>query len=258
MKNKIIYHIVFFSILTILQSRVFATEIIENIMKINAFDSKVVNFFPVEDQEINSQLETFVLHIDLKNLKDIRFLQTPSYEIDFSGEDITLETLNNLSKIHSQIFGLNLMETNLKNDFFPIIQKLTSIKSLILSDNPFDDTAMPFIDYLRQLNNLEIVHTKITDVGLKSLLNLKNLEKLDAGCNNLKNEGIKNISLIHSLVDVDVRACGFDEKVLPVFFDLPNLKKLNISNNNFEKNILKSFLLKAKEKGIEVRADEIY
>ena len=116
---------------------------------------------------------------------------------------------------------------------------------------------MFYISSLTNLRNLEIVHTKITDSGLEKLLNLKMIERLDVGCNLLKNEGIRTISKINSLVDVDVRACEFDEKVLNLFLNITNLKKLNISNNKFEKIIFEDFIRKAKENGIEVKAEEI-
>ena len=67
------------------------------------------------------------------------------------------------------------------------------------------------------------------------------------------NIGILNITKrIPSLKHLDVRACEFDATVLPLFLNMPNLKKLNISNNNFEKGALEVFIASAKEKGIEL------
>jgi Leucine-rich repeat (LRR) protein len=167
-----------------------------------------------------------------------------------------LDKLGELLPISSQILALNLMETRIKDSDFSIITKLTNLTSLVLSDNPFGNEAMPSITVLRKLRTLEMVHTKVTDIGLENLLPLNMLERLDIGCNLLKNAGIKTISQIPSLIDVDVRACEFDATVLPLFFNLPNLKRLNISKNKLEIGSLEAFLSQAKEKNIEVKAEE--
>jgi len=212
---------------------------------------------PLQEQGSIDQADQVVLHVDCGDLKTLQLLQKPFYDIDLAGEDINLDKLRELLPISSQILALNLMETRLKDDAFPIIEQLTTLTSLILSDNPFGDAAMPSISSLSKLRSLEMVHTKVTDVGLESLLPLKNLEKLDAGCNLFRNAGIRTISQIPSLIDVDVRACEFDATVLPLFFGLPKLQRLNISGNKLERKSLEIFLFQAKERGIEVKAEEI-
>lgn len=213
---------------------------------------------PLQEQTTIDQADQVVLHVDCGDLKKtIQLLQRPFYDIDLAGEEITLDKLRELLPIASQVLALNLMETHLKDNAFPIIEQLTALTSLILSDNPFGDGPMPSIAFLGALRRFEMVHTKVTDAGLKSLLLLRNLEKLDAGCNLLKNAGIRTISQIHSLIDVDVRACEFDATVLPLFFDLPKLQRLNISGNKLERLSLEAFLSQAKERKIEVKAEEI-
>lgn len=247
-----------FSYFVINQETILAAEVDRYMEEHNRiFHLYDVRLSSTQGEEDIDKPDQFILHIDCNDLKTLQPLQKPLYDLDLSGEEVSIDRLRELLPISSQILSLNLMETYLKDNYFPIIEQLTELKSLILSDNPFSDIAMRSIPSLRNLRNLEIVHTKITGSGLKNLLYLKMIERLDVGCNLLKNEGIRNISKITSLVDVDVRACDFDEKVLPLFFNLPNLKKLNISNNKFEKRIFEDFIRKANEKGVEVKAEEI-
>ena len=203
------------------------------------------------------QADNLVLHVECGDFRTIHLMQKPFYKIDLAGEDITSDKLNELLPICSQVLALNLMETSLKDKDIHIIAKITGLESLILSDNQLGDEAISSIALLGRLKHLEIVHTKITDTGLKSLLALKMLEKLDAGCNLVKNGGVETISRITSLVDVDVRACEFDETALPFFLNLPKLKRLNISGNRIKLIDLKAFLDQAKERGIEVKAEDI-
>jgi hypothetical protein len=239
----------------------FSTEVGEHIREnihqsdhYRIFEAKLTT---LQENERIDQPEKVILHVDNYDMNLIPLLQKPFFEIDLAGEEITTEKLQELSPIASQVISLNLMETMLENNFFPLISQLTSLESLILSDNPFDDMAMPFISSLNNLKFLEIVHTKVTGVGFNSLRSLKQLERLNAGCNLLKNIGIQNITQIPSLKHVDVRACSFDATVLPLFFNIPALQTLNISNNPLEKEALKSFLMQAKERNIEVMAEEI-
>lgn len=214
---------------------------------------------PLQKQQATIvQADCVVLHVDSADLKKtIELLQKPYYDVDLAGEEISIQKLRELLPIALQVIALNLMESRLKNDAFPVLGQLTALKSLIISDNPFDDAAMPDLRTLGNLRHLDMVHTtKVSDVGLESLIPL-NLEILDAGCNSIKNSGIRSISKISSLTNVDVRACEFDASVLPLFFELPNLRKLNISQNKLDRLKLEEFLRQARDKGIEVKADEI-
>lgn len=216
------------------------------------FDARL---YPLQDTTTINQADRVVLHIESSDVRTLQLMQKPFYDMDLAGEETSLDKLEKLlMPFVSQITALNLMETYLKEDCFSVIERLVALESLILSDNAFGDKVMPSIGRLSELRHLEIAHTKITDVGVQGLISLRQLEKLDAGCNLLKNSGIKTISGITSLSDLDVRGCEFDEGALPFFLQMPKLKKLNISDNKFKKDVsFETFLAKAKEKGIEVK-----
>ena len=219
------------------------------------FDARV---YPLQGKETIKQADCIVFHLEFDDVDVLQLMQRPLFDLDLAGEPVSLDKLGKLTHFASQIHGLNLMETYLEDSLFTYIERFVCLESLILSDNPFGDKAMPSIGRLRDLRHLEIVHTKITDSGLESLLPLKKLERLDVGCNLLKNSGIGIISQIVSISDLDVRGCEFDEKALPFFLNMPNLKKLNISENKIKKEEeLEAFLIKARAMGIEVNVGEI-
>ena len=218
------------------------------------FDARL---YPLQDKTTINQADRMVLHIDAEDVSALQLMKKPFYDVDLAGEEISLATLQGLTSYASQISALNLMETSLRDDLFPVVGEFVALESLILSDNPLSDKSMAFVGKLSELRDLAIVHTKVTDVGLQNLLLLRKLEKFDAGCNLLKNDGIKIISQMVSLIEVDVRGCEFDEQALPLFLQMPKLKKLNISNNKLKKDAsLEAFLAAAKAKGIEVKIEE--
>lgn len=217
------------------------------------FDSHVIG---TSSQESPDKTQHVHVKVEGPNMhKNLRLLQTPYFEIDLSDRHITIEELSDLIPIAPQIVSLKLMRTNLNNNVLPIIECLTAITYLDLSDNHFQDQELPF-GSLVCLRTLRMANTQISRRALGGLLPLKKLEILGVGGNPLKNAGIEIIFHIPSLTDVDVTECGFDQTVIPLFLNLPKLKTLKMCRNLIDGAKLEEFLQKAKEQGVGVITKE--
>jgi Leucine-rich repeat (LRR) protein len=198
---------------------------------------------------------------DLKEVDfddDIKISYSVLVDIDMSATKIEMESLEDLARMSSvKIRSLDLSETFLNNAGLKIISSLDSLEILNISDNRFNDDGMLFIEKLNRLRKLNIVGNKVTNNGIKHLIPLSSLEDIDAGCTYLGNDGIKTLSLIKSLKYIDVRACGFDDEALDSLQSMPNLMRINISNNNISEHGLKKFIQTISHRGIEVIAKDL-
>lgn len=194
-----------------------------------------------------------LIHIEGTDMRNqLGLLQRPYFEINLSEREVRLGDLRALLPIAPQVLGLNLLETDLDNDAFPLIMQLTALTSLDVSDNRFDDEGVSFAT-LKDLRHLRIARSQITAKVLETLAQLKKLESIDVGCTRIGNAGIKAICQISSLKNVNVRCCGFDNTVLQLFLGLPLLETLNISDNsNLVKQDLGEFLRQAELRRIKV------
>jgi hypothetical protein len=198
-----------------------------------------------------------------KSLKDIDFdeeirvVHSVLLEIDMSNAKIELKDLEDLASSSLKARSLDLSETFLNNEGLKIISSLNSLEILEIPDNRFNDDGMVFIGKLNNLRKLNIVGNKVTGNGVKYLLSLSSLEDLDAGCTYLGNDGVKTLSLIKSLKYLDVRACGFDDGALASLESMPNLIRINISNNKISEPGLNKFIHATSQRGVEIIANEL-
>lgn len=189
--------------------------------------------------------------------EDVKIVHSVLVEIDMSNAKIELEKLEEIVKSSLKVRSLDLSETFLNNLGLKTISSLDSLEVLSIPDNRFNDDGMLFLGRLNRLRKLNIVGNKVTGNGVKNLLSLSSLEDLDAGCTYLGNDGVKSLSLIKSLKYLDVRACGFDDEALSSLESMPNLLRINISNNKISERGLRNFIQATSHRKIEVIATDL-
>lgn len=109
--------------------------------------------------------------------------------LDISDSRVTGQGLNHLSKF-TDLRVLNLSGTNLKNQFLfgdlskfgdpkrPMLSALKNLEELNLSHTRLTDDGLVYIEHLVKLKKLNLSHTNVTDLGIPQLLELKNLRRL--------------------------------------------------------------------------------
>lgn len=242
----------------------FATEVLHTLPLENQLNHKphsaVVTFQPLETNLIINHPEELVISfegIDMRS--NLHLLQKTRYALDLAGEEISFEILSQLKESAPFIYSLDLRETLLTNKGLQTLSQFDfqNLRKLSLSGNRFDDEGLPFLSGFKRLTELHLAYNKITPKALPSLKSLP-LEVLDLGCTYLENEGIRMIpTILPNLRELDVRASGFDESVLDVFFQLAHLQNLNVTRTKISSSALKSFLAKTQEKNIKVQAEDL-
>jgi len=89
----------------------------------------------------------------------------------------TTNAINELAGIKDQLIKLNLDYQQLENESWKQIGSLTNLRKLSVKDSNLDDATLHF-QSLALLVSLNLVGTKVSIDGLKTLGNLQNLEKL--------------------------------------------------------------------------------
>lgn len=185
---------------------------------------------PNDSNRVEMSFEGIDIMRDMKLLEGI-ILQNVFYSLDIGGKEISFEEFQALKPIAAFVYSLNLYETVLDNECMSIIPYFTNLRKLDISHNYFNDEGMKYLSSLQNLTSLRLTYNKVTAAGIKNLSSL-HLEELDAGCTYLGNEGIKIISEIKSLKNVNIRACGFGDDALPYLTSMENLETVDISGNS--------------------------
>lgn len=100
---------------------------------------------------------------------------------------VTTESLKHLSNM-TELTHLNLAGT-LVEDLSPI-RSLIHLRSLNLSDTPFDDKGLACVSAFKSLNELVLAYTEVTDAGLPHLRCLPSLNRLDVTDSKISDQGI--------------------------------------------------------------------
>jgi Leucine Rich Repeat (LRR) protein len=85
------------------------------------------------------------------------------------------------------------------------VAKLSNLRSLGLEANPIDDRSVIHLMQLRQLEWLNLAHTKITDDGVKAIADLPNLRELDLSCTDMTGKSLDSLANCKALRTLNVR-----------------------------------------------------
>ncbi|MBW8308708.1 MAG: hypothetical protein K0M45_03565 [Candidatus Paracaedibacteraceae bacterium] len=175
-----------------------------------------------------------------------------TYELDLAEQNLTITDIMALQPHTQTIIGLDLSDNLLDNNFLEHLLIFPHLRKLNLSNNRFDEEGLEFIGKIRHLSHLNLYFNKVTPAGLQKLKGL-DLTTLNVSCIFLGNEGVRLIQdLFPSLEFLEMRACQLDEEALPYLLEMPHLEEVDISSNNIDSEALSEFIVKAKEKGLEV------
>lgn len=223
-----------------------ATEIVE----------QAHNLHPLRTNIRSCDPDTVVFSLDGIDIKqNLNSLRNPMYSIDqLAGEEITIESLEQLKFLSSFIYELDLRETYLTNHHLEVLFEtgFDNLRKLYISENNFDDDGLKHIANLKNLIELSLVYNKITHTGIFNILPISTLEFLDIGCTYIDDKGIEMLSVMENIKKLDIRACNLNDSTLDFLLNMKKLEWVNISDNNFSQGKLSNFLEMASRRNITV------
>jgi hypothetical protein len=174
-----------------------------------------------------SKLE--ITNAQLKNIKHLTGLHTLSLrqtDISDAGLDY-LQNMNNLSE-------LKLGETLVTSQGLARLEALTALKTLYLDMTNVSDGGLESLARLKNLRGLSLAKTHVTDLGLKKLASLAQLDLLDIEYDpGVTDLGIKHLAGMKKLSQLQLANAGVTGKCIPYLRQLPALRELVYSKNNF-------------------------
>ncbi|XP_034893123.1 cuscuta receptor 1 [Populus alba] len=179
----------------------------------------------------------------LGGLSSLKYLSLHDNEIEGT---ISMEGLNNLTSLRNLRIASNHIEgfKSLHGGEDEVL-KLSNLEYLDLGGNRFDNSILSSFKGLSSLKNLDLAknHLKGT-FNMKELEALSNLRKLYLSGNEIDefvfSEGIRGFRNLSRVCLLNITANGrrISLPLLQSLAKLPNLKTLDLGNNNFEGTIL--------------------
>ena len=155
-------------------------------------------------------------------------------------------TSNPLSRVYKGAFEglprlqrLAFTKDNVNSSVFEngVLDSLTGLQELVLTDNIFDEIPVPMIHNLKSLKKLDISVNKIkgieaTTVGIGSL---ELLVKIDLSHNDINIIQEKAFEGLHNLEELYLQSNQIPKILENTFFNLPKLKTLRLDDNEVSK-----------------------
>jgi hypothetical protein len=121
------------------------------------------------------------------------------------------------------------------------IGRLASLEVLSVSSCEVDQSFLREISKLRKLRELSLTNTRIDPRDLAFLARLPNLERLDLSWDESPEVGdaiLEAISAFPAIWELDIAGCNFTAKGSSTLSKLPRLRRLHISGDNLDEQLL--------------------
>ncbi|KAG2252940.1 hypothetical protein Bca52824_083076 [Brassica carinata] len=185
----------------------------------------------------NSLLNLSLLH----PFEDVRSLSlSPNdFHNQFSGLFDDIEGYNSLRRLRN-LEILDLSSNRFSNSIFPFINSATSLKTLFLGHNNFDD-HLP-VKELKDLINLEKLDLSRNEFGgalpVQELSSLRKLKSLNLSYNSfyapMGSQGYKSLGRLRNLEILDLQINNLDDNIFPFLSAARSLKTLFLRLNNLD------------------------
>lgn len=145
--------------------------------------------------------------------------------LDLSGADLTERGLAKLQEMAGTLRALNLKGSTVTDACLAALKGLKALEKLDISETHVFGTCFVKIGNLPKLTELDASNTKLVDKAVIAIRNFPALVRLDiSGCTDLTDEAVSHIAGHRSLREVHLRGLKFDQSVLTVLLDRPELK----------------------------------
>jgi Leucine-rich repeat (LRR) protein len=100
-----------------------------------------------------------------------------------------------------------------------------------------DHSLLQWIEQNPGMETLDLLGSEVSDAGLRHLSRLGSLRELDLrACENVTDAGIQNLSQIPTLKTLSVSGCGISESGYRFLANLPGLEEIKVSGGVFERH----------------------
>ncbi len=120
-----------------------------------------------------------------------------------------------LKLVDCDLEQLDFVKIHLTEADFQTIGKMTTLKTLKLSETTFDEQWLRYLVGLDQLEKLSIVDLTITDAGVEYIVKLQNLQTLYLPNNRISPAGVRQLSALSHLNEVSLSRMMVSSTGLP-------------------------------------------
>jgi hypothetical protein len=159
------------------------------------------------------------------------------YLISLDGTQLTDRALKVLRRIKAPalvLTGDRVSDATLKE-----LQTLKNLQDLVLADTSVTDLGMEYVVHLRQLQGLAFKNTEISDTGLKHIGAITNLIDLDLWGTKVTDVGLKYLAGLTKLQSLGLRDTKVTDSGLNHLKPLVNLRQLELSGTRVTDNGVK-------------------
>jgi len=176
--------------------------------------------------------------INLKRMEitddDLKYVArlTGLEHLELEGTDISSKGIFNIEPLKKLRF-LGADKTLIKGDAMKSIGKHTMLVNLVIGHNSLDDECYKDLVGLRNVTNLQVDNTHLSDKGLDYIIKMPSLEVIKLSGNNRIGDNSMAKFQNSKVKALNVQSTGVGPRSLPYFLKMPRLKHLKLEGRNF-------------------------
>lgn len=158
----------------------------------------------VEQVTVDAAEEEMVQEVQTAGFKIQRLAANTNFmEASYVGE-LTKEKLQKLLAVQEQVTHLNLSDTDLKDDWMPLVGKFSNLTKLRLEKNDIGDQGIAPLKELSHLETVNLYGTKVTDQGLSVFKDMPNLQRIYLWQSSVTKDGVSDLTANRPNLLVDI------------------------------------------------------
>ena len=154
------------------------------------------------------------------------------------------------ANLPSGIFILSLERSSVLDKHLKLISRFKDLENIGLTDTKITDAGVPFLASSKKLNTIYLNGTKITGSTLSAISRLS-LHTLWLDNNAIDDEGLRGICSLMSIVNLSLYSTNISDRSINCLSNLKNLESLDVSNTYITKSGYQELKKKLKKAKIE-------
>lgn len=117
----------------------------------------------------------------------------PLLDIKYSGDDLTLEKINELEKVKNHVTWLSLAQTNIEDEWLASVGQFSNLTRLQLEKTSITDNAISHLSGLEHLEALNLYGTTVTNECLSDIEKIGSLKRVYLWGTKVTSENAKSL-----------------------------------------------------------------
>ncbi len=152
--------------------------------------------------------------------------------VELEGTDISSKGIFIIEPLKKLRF-LGADKTLIKGDAMKSIGKHTTLVNLVIGHNSLDDQCYKDLVGLKNVTNLQVDNTHLSDKGLDYIIKMPSLEVIKLSGNNRIGDTSMAKFQNSKVKALNVQSTGVGPRSVPYFLKMPRLKHLKLEGRNF-------------------------